>query len=171
MSLARKINDLLTGEDTLAERRGMLAAILRLASPSLVGIKIMLAIATLANASATGGALGETAAQVSAAIASKIGRGATPEATMIALAVLVLLHDGGGKAMSITQKALKFAMRPLLNERHQTGLIEGRTEGRTEGREVGRTEERQEWEEWLERQRDAGVTWVDDPPSGETPKE
>ena len=104
MSLARKINDLLTREDTLAERRGMLAAVLRLASPSLAGIKIMLAVATLTNALATGGALGETAAQVSAAIASKIGQGATPEATMIALAVLVLLHDGGGRAMSITHR-------------------------------------------------------------------
>ena len=53
--------------------------------------------------------------------------------------------------MSITQKALKFAMRPLLNERHQTGRIE----------------ERKEWEEWLKRQRDAGVTFIDDdPPPG-----
>ena len=168
MSLARKINDLLTREDVLAERRGMLATMLRLASPSLAGVKIMLAAATLANALATSGVLGETAAQVSAAIASKIGRGASPEVTMIALATVVLLHDGGTRAMSIAQRALKLAMRPLLNERYQTGLSEGSAEGRVEGR----TENQEEWEEWLERQRDAGATLVDDhPPPGAAAKE
>ena len=61
--------------------------------------------------------------------------------------------------MSIAQKALKLAMRPLLNERHQTGLSEGRVE------------EREEWEEWLERQRDAGVIFADDhPPPGARPR-
>ena len=72
---------------------------------------------------------------------------------MMALAVVALLHYGGGRAMSTVQKALKFAMRPLLNERHRTGLSEGRTE------------ERREWEEWLQRQRSAGATLIDnDPP-------
>ncbi len=70
--------------------------------------------------------------------------------------------------MSIAQKALKFAMRPLLNERHRTGLSEGRTEGRVEGR----TETQKEWEEWLERQREAGTIDLqpDDPPPGTTPQ-
>ena len=121
---------------------------------------------------AEGGALGTTATQVSAAIAAKIGKGATPEATVIALAVTVLLHDGGTRAMSIAQKALKFAMRPLLNERHRTGLSEGRTEGRVEGRAEGRTETQKEWEKWLERQREAGAVNLqpDDPPPGTTPQ-
>ena len=70
--------------------------------------------------------------------------------------------------MSIAQKALKFAMRPLLNERHRTGLSEGRTEGRVEGRAEGRTETQKEWEEWLERQREAGAIDLrpEDPPPG-----
>ena len=155
MSLARKINELLTRDDALAERRGIWGAILRFTSPSLAGLKILLAITALANVLAAGGALGETAGQVSAAIASKIGRGAAPEATVIALAVTVLLHDGGTRAMSIAQKALKFAIRPLLNERHQTGFHEGRVENQ------------KEWEKWLERRRDAGIAWPDDdPPPG-----
>ena len=168
MSLARRINELLTGDNDPAERRGIWGAILRFTSPSMAGIKIMLAATTLVQVLAEGGVLGATATQVGAAIAAKIGKGATPETTVIALAVIVLLHDGGTRAMSIAQKALKFAMRPLLNERHQTGLIEGRTEGRVEGR----TETQQEWEEWLERQREAGAVNLqpDDPPPGTPPQ-
>ena len=172
MSLARRINELLTGDDDPAERRGIWGSILRFTSPSLAGIKIMLAATALVQALAEGGVLGATATQVSAAIAAKIGKGATPEATVIALAVTVLLHDGGTRAMSIAQKALKFAMRPLLNERHQTGLSEGRIEGRVEGRVEGRTEAQKEWEEWLERQREAGAVNLqpDDPPPGAPPQ-
>ena len=160
MSLARRINELLTGDDDPAERRGVWGAILRFTSPSLAGIKITLAATALVQALAEGGALGTTATQVSAAIAAKIGKGATLEATVIALAVTVLLHDGGTRAMSIAQKALKFAMRPLLNERHRTGLSEGRTETQ------------KEWEKWLERQREAGAVNLqpDDPPPGTTPQ-
>ena len=62
--------------------------------------------------------------------------------------------------MSIAQRALRLAIRPLLNERHQTGLVEGRSE------------ERQEWEAWLERQQEAGTTWrAEDPPPGREPQE
>ena len=66
--------------------------------------------------------------------------------------------------MSIAQRALRLAIRPLLNERHRTGIVEGRSEGRSE--------ERQEWEAWLERQQEAGTTWrTDDPPPGREPQE
>ena len=71
--------------------------------------------------------------------------------------------------MSIAQRALKLAMRPLLNERYQTGLSEGRVEGHieglVEGHAEGRAENHREWEEWLERQRDAGVAFLDDYPT------
>ena len=61
--------------------------------------------------------------------------------------------------MSIAQRALRLAIRPLLNERHRTGIVEGRVEGRSE--------ERQEWEAWLERQQESGATWrTEDPPPG-----
>ena len=57
--------------------------------------------------------------------------------------------------MSLAQKALRLAMRPLLNERHRTGLREGRVQTQ------------QEWEAWLQRQSAAGATWrPDDPPPG-----
>ena len=85
--------------------------------------------------------------------------------------------------MSIAQKALQFAIRPLLNERHRTGFaqgrvdgwvegrIEGQVEGRVEGKVEGRTETQNEWETWLRRQQDAGATWrPDDPPPGDTTK-
>ena len=93
---------------------------------------------------------------------------------------MVLLDDGGKRAMSIAQRALRLAIRPLLNERHQTGRVEGRAEGRVEGRAEGRVEgnvegrgeERQEWEAWLRRQQEAGTTWrADDPPPSGKPQE
>ena len=62
--------------------------------------------------------------------------------------------------MSIAQRALRLAIRPLLNERHRTGIVEGRSE------------ERQEREAWLERQQEAGATWhTEDPPPGREPQE
>ena len=85
--------------------------------------------------------------------------------------------------MSIAQRALRLAIRPLLNERHQTGRVEGLNEGRAEGRVEGRAEgrvegnvegrgeERQEWEAWLRRQQEAGTTWrADDPPPSGKPQ-
>ena len=63
--------------------------------------------------------------------------------------------------MSIAQKALQFAIRPLLNERHRTGFAQGRVEGQVETQH--------EWETWLRRQQDAGATWSPtDPPPGST---
>ena len=57
--------------------------------------------------------------------------------------------------MSIAQKALRLAIRPLLNERHRTGMTRG---------EVVK---QKEWEAWLQRQQEAGATWhTDDPPPG-----
>ena len=59
--------------------------------------------------------------------------------------------------MSIAQKALQFAIRPLLNERHRTGFAQGQVETQNE------------WETWLRRQQNAGATWPpDDPPPGAT---
>ena len=53
--------------------------------------------------------------------------------------------------MSIAQKALRLAIRPLLNERHRTG----------------RSENQKEWEAWLQRRQEDGITWpADDPPPG-----
>ena len=71
--------------------------------------------------------------------------------------------------MSIAQKALRLVMRPLLNERHRTGMAVGMTmgitQGMTQGEVVGRSENQKEWEAWLQRQQEAGVTWsADDPP-------
>ena len=57
--------------------------------------------------------------------------------------------------MSIAQKALRLVMRPLLNERHRTGMT------------VGQSQNQKEWEAWLQRRQEAGVTWpADDPPPG-----
>ena len=164
MSLARKISELITQDGAPAERRGIRGALLRLAAPGVAGIKVTLAAVALADALARSGTLGEAAAQASATIAAQIGRGAPPESAAMALAAMVLLDDGGKRAMSIAQRALRLAIRPLLNERHQTGRVEGRVEGHVEGR----SKERQEWEAWLRRQQEAGATWRSDdpPPSG-----
>ena len=168
MGLATKISELLTREAARPERRGFWGALLRLAAPGLAGVKIALAAITLLEAMAVSGLLGETAAGVSALLAAQIGRGvASPATTATALALIVILDDGGKRAMSIAQKALQFAIRPLLNERHRTGFAQGRVEGRVEGQ----VETQNEWETWLQRRQDAGTTWPpDDPPPGDTTK-
>ena len=160
MGLATKISELLTREAARPERRGFWGALLRLAAPGLAGVKIALAAITLLEAMAASGLLGETAAGVSALLAAQIGRGvASPATTATALALIVILDDGGKRAMSIAQKALQFAIRPLLNERHRTGFAQGQVETQ------------HEWETWLRRQQDAGATWrPDDPPPGDTTK-
>ena len=183
MGLATKISELLTREAARPERRGFWGALLRLAAPGLAGVKIALAAITLLEAMAASGLLGETAAGVSALLAAQIGRGlASPATTATALALIVILDDGGKRAMSIAQKALQFAIRPLLNERHRTGFaqgrvdgwvegrIEGQVEGRVEGKVEGRAETQHEWETWLRRQQNAGATWPPtDPPPGSAP--
>ena len=160
MGLATKISELLTGMDDgppgpPSERRGFWGGLWRLVSPGLAGIKLALAAVALLDAAATSGLLGAAAAEVSQAIAAQIGRGAAPGTAAIALAAVVLLDDGGKRAMSIAQKALRLAIRPLLNERHRTGMTQG---------EVVK---QKEWEAWLQRQQEAGATWhTDDPPPG-----
>ena len=168
MGLATKISELLTGADAgppgpPSERRGFWGGLWRLVSPGLAGIKLTLAAVALLDAAATSGLLGTAAAEVSQAIAAQIGRGAAPGTAAIALAAVVLLDDGGKRAMSIAQKALRLAIRPLLNERHRTGMVVGMTRGEV----VGRSEKQKEWEAWLQRQQEAGATWhTDDPPPG-----
>ena len=56
--------------------------------------------------------------------------------------------------MSILQKTLEVAMKPLLNERYQ------------KGQEQGERRKQQEWEAWLKRQQESyGFTWNEnDPP-------
>ncbi len=88
---------------------------------------------------------------------AKIGRGAPPQTATVTLAAIVLLHDGATRAMSIAHKALTLAIKPLLNERHQAGLSEGRAE------------ERAEWQQWLRRRNEAETHGrpFDEPPPGE----
>ena len=179
MGLATKISELLTGADdglpgaptpspSPSERRGFWVGLWRLAAPGLAGVKLALAAVALLDAAATSGLLGAGAAEVSRALAAQIGRGAAPGTAAIALAALVLLDDGGKRAMSIAQKALRLVMRPLLNERHRTGMAVGIDVGMTRGAVAGRSEKQKEWEAWLERQQEAGATWLtDDPPPGQ----
>ena len=57
--------------------------------------------------------------------------------------------------MSIAQKALRLVMRPLLNERHRTGMA------------WGEVVKQKELETWLQRRQEDGITWpADDPPPG-----
>ena len=148
MSLANKINELITREAP-PERRGVWRWVSRIAPAGLAGLKIALAVALLAEA-ATDGALGDLAAQLDTVLAARLGKGLSPENTAIALAAVVLVQDGGKRGMSILQRTLEAAMKPLLSERYQKG----------------REDEKQEWESWLERQREAGISGgnPDDPP-------
>ena len=158
MSLTTKISELLSraddadGDRPPSERRGFWGWLGRVIAPGLAGVKLALAVVTALEVAAGSGALGEAASEVSQAIAAQIGRGAPPGTAALALAAIVLLDDGGKRAMSIAQKALRLAIRPLLNERHRTG----------------RAEMQQEWEAWLQQQQEAGATWhTDYPPPGQ----
>ena len=173
MRLARTINELLTGEGEPAQKQGIWQTILRNVPRGLVGLKIILAITVLAEVIPANGMLGEALAQISAAIATKIGKGVPPYTTTVTLAAIVLLHDGATRAMSIAHKALTLAIKPLLNERHQAGLSEGHQAGLSEGHQAGlsegRAEERAEWQQWLRRRNEAEAHGrpFDEPPPGE----
>ena len=116
----------------------------------LAGVKIALAAVLLADAAAADGILDGLTAEMNTILSARFGRGLSSENAAIALAAVVLIQDGGQRGMSILQKTLEVAMKPLLSERYHKG----------------RTDEKQEWEAWLERQRHAGISgWnPDDPP-------
>lgn len=149
MSLASRINELLL-RDAPPERRGVWGWVTRLMPAGLAGVKIALAVALLADAAVTDGILDGLTAEMNTILSARFGRGLSSENAAIALAAIVLIQDGGKRGMSILQRTLEVAMKPLLSERYQKG----------------RTDEKQEWEAWLERQREAGISdWnPDDPP-------
>ena len=111
-------------------------------------------------------------------IAGTVERIGTEDATVVVL-MLVLLQDGGER-MGIATKALKIVMKPLLDERYRTGRRMGRQEGvqlgrqegvaegvqlgRQEGVQLGASQNQQQWEEWLERERESGRSFSDDNP-------
>ena len=67
---------------------------------------------------------------------------------------------------------LEILMRPLLNAQREAGIEIGREEGKAEGEVQGRSRANAEFEVWKERQRAAGVEFVDDddePESDQSP--
>jgi hypothetical protein len=149
MSLANRINELLTRE-AVPERQGVWRWVSRLMPAGLTGVKIALAMVLLAEAATGDGILGDLNTQMNTVLAARFGKGLSPENAAIALAAVVVLQDGGTRGMSILQKTLEVAMKPLLKERYQKG----------------QEDKQQEWESWLNRQREAGASeWnPDDPP-------
>lgn len=87
----------------------------------------------------------------------------------VALAVLALSHIGGNRIMALLETLLK----PLLNAQREAGIEIGRARGRTEGAAEGearaRAEANAEFEAWKERQRNAGVHFVGDDDSADSP--
>ena len=176
MSLANRINELLT-RDAAPERKGIWRWVYQLMPAGLTGVKIALAVVLLAEAATDDGLLDGLTAEMNALLSVRFGRGLSPENAAIALAAVVLLQDGGKRGMSILQKTLEAAIKPLLTERFQkgmeVGLERGLEQGLERGLEVGLEqglergiEENQRlWEEWLERQRDSGWNPDDPPPS------
>ena len=176
MSLANKINELLTREAT-PERRGVWRWVSRIMPAGLTGLKIALAAALLVNAATDGGLLDDSMAELNAVLAARFGRGLSTENMAIALAAIVLFQDGGNRLMSILQRTLEVAMKPLLNERYQKGQEEGLEEGLERGMErgleeglekgleKGLEEKQREWEAWLMRRRESGeFAWDDEDP-------
>ena len=68
----------------------------------------------------------------------------------VTLAVLVISHIGGNRVMAI----LEILMKPLLDAQLEAGIEIGKKEGKAEVTK--------EFEAWKERQRAAGVEFVDD---------
>ena len=160
MNLASKINELII-RDSPPARQGVWRWVSRVMPAGLTGLKIALAAALLADAAATDGILGEAMAQVNPVLTARFGRGLSSEDAAIALAAVVLVQDGGTRGMSILQRTLEIAMKPLLSERFQKGMEVGMEKGVEKGVE----ENQRLWEEWLNRQREAGKSdWDDDPP-------
>ena len=156
MSLANKINELLTRE-AAPERRGVWRWVSRIMPAGLTGLKIALAVGLLANAATDGGLLDDSMAELNTVLAARFGRGLSTENMAIALAAIVLLQDGGNRLMSILQRTLEVAMKPLLSERY--------LKGQEEGLEKGLEEKQREWEAWLMRRRESGeFAWDDEDP-------
>ena len=85
----------------------------------------------------------------------------------VTLAALAITHIGGNRIMAL----LEILMRPLLNAQREAGIEIGREEGKAEGEVQGRSRANAEFEVWKERQRAAGVEFVDDEPPKDQPKD
>ena len=79
----------------------------------------------------------------------------------VTLAVLAIAHIGGNRIMALLETLLK----PLLNAQRAAG----EQIGEVRGQERGRAEANAEFEAWKQRQRDAGVDFVEDEGSAEEP--
>ena len=65
---------------------------------------------------------------------------------------------------------LEILMRPLLNAQREAGREEGEAAGREEGKAAATAAANAQFEAWKERQRAAGVKFVDDEPPKDQPK-
>ena len=85
----------------------------------------------------------------------------------VTLAVLAITHIGGNRVMAL----LEILMKPLLDAQLEAGIEigkqEGRAEGKAEGEATAKAAAKAQFEAWKERQRAAGVEFVDD---GELPE-
>ena len=80
----------------------------------------------------------------------------------VTLAVLAISHIGGSRIMAL----LEILMRPLLNAQREAG----REEGEAAGKAAATAAADAQFEAWKERQRAAGVEFVDDEPPKDQPK-
>ena len=81
----------------------------------------------------------------------------------VTLAALAITHIGGNRIMAL----LEILMRPLLNAQREAGREEGEAAGKAAATAVAKAQ----FEAWKERQRSAGVEFVDDEPPKDQPKD
>lgn len=76
----------------------------------------------------------------------------------VTLAVLAITHIGGNRIMAL----LEIVLKPLLDAQLEAGIELGKQEGRAEGEARAKAAAKAQFEAWKERQRAAGVEFVDD---------
>ena len=151
MSLARALGDAIVNPP---ERHSPRWWVSRLVPPTATTAEFIMAVATLLRHTE----IGQFGHLLAATNFLDRAVSATHVDPAVSLAVLAITHIGGNRIMAL----LEILMRPLLNAQLEAGIEIGKKEAKAVVQ--------QEFEAWKERQRAAGVQFVDDEPPTDQPE-
>ena len=143
MSFARALGDAIVNPP---ERHSLRWWVSRVAPPTAATLEFIMAVATLLRHSE----LGQLGHLLVATRVLDRAVTATHVDPAVTLAVLAIAHIGGNRIMALLETLLK----PLLDAQLEAGI--------EIGKRTGKAEVTKEFEAWKERQRAAGVEFVDD---------
>ncbi len=155
MSFARALGDVIVSPP---ERHSPRWWVSRIVPPTVSTAEFIMAVATLLRHTE----LGQLGQLLVAANFLDRAVSATHIDPAVTLAALAITHIGGNRIMAL----LEILVKPLLDAQLEAGIEIGREEGEAQGRSQANAE----FEAWKERQRAAGVEFVDDDDEPENDK-